>query len=233
MPSDDPVDSGVDDGPAGPPATGGKGWSSWSKNKKLGVVAGGGVIVGVAVYLYAKHKSSATTATGTSGGLAAPTLVTPTDVAPGTGGYTGGGSSGGGGGADLSSFLTQLDQDIAGNTAALNDLSNLPSGAVTNNYYNSTSSAGAGTGTSASGGAPGGQPTVGQSTEPSGIQPIGAGTFTLNGKSYKSTPGSFIYDGSYYYGVDRQEANSIKTGLVSNPVSPGAGKFVKEPVPAH
>lgn len=119
---------------APPPPTGG-GYASWSKNKKMAVFGIGGLIVGVAVYLYAKNKSSSSTSTTTSGSAgttSAPTeLVTPTNSGSGVAGSTGGdgGTYGGNGGGlsdlttALAALITQNESNIAGSTAATNPVS--------------------------------------------------------------------------------------------------------------
>ena len=49
--------------PAASPASSGKGWSSYSNNKKMALAGGAGVVVGGAVYLYIRHKRNTATAT--------------------------------------------------------------------------------------------------------------------------------------------------------------------------
>lgn len=76
--SDTPNDAGT---------PGGKGWKSWSKNKKLAVVGGGGLVIGAIVYLYIKHKQGAAAST-TPNNSTTPTLVLPNSTqGAGTGSF--------------------------------------------------------------------------------------------------------------------------------------------------
>lgn len=72
--------------PAASPASSGKGWSSYSNNKKLAIGGGVGLVLGVGFYIYKKRQSAsasanatpaASSSTATGAGNTAPEYVLP------------------------------------------------------------------------------------------------------------------------------------------------------------